>query len=482
MHDTTKPAGQAAACLASVFSAILEEDPLLRFEDFEERALAAGHAAMAAALGLALERLDARLCASLPAGQHVHDVRKRTLATQVGDVAFTYRRVRDEHGCTVVPFADALDLPWGCRVSPAAKSFLVDAGAEVSYAKAARLMQRAGGSRVSATCVMRALRAAGGLCAEEDAAAAEALYGQGIVPDAELEASQISLEVDGTWIRLQGTSEGDPKRVEVKALVAYGEKVERGRKVVRTNAVRHACVGSPEAFWTQGMAAVGARFDLSKLERCHVGQDGEGWCSRAEEFLPGKACVTSHLDPFHVNRAVMGCFADPKAAWHVLDVLWDGGKEEAARLLEACRDLGVAREKAAGRVIGYLRNNMGIIDVEGPSLGTMESENQHLYGARMDSVPCAWSKEGASAMARVRSRIHSKRGLPRQTRERSLSPKRAAHRERRVLESLARKGSGNVVKSVGRGYLPPHQASVSGMSAEVRFAAGLDSAMVQIRG
>lgn len=38
------------------------------------------------------------------------------------------------------------------------------------------------------------------------------------------------------------------------------------------------------------------------------------------------------------------------------------------------------------------------------SLGTMEAEQQHVYGARMDSVPCGWSERGADAMARVRSR------------------------------------------------------------------------------
>ena len=40
----------------------------------------------------------------------------------VGDLRFKYRRVRDAFGNTVVPYADALDLPWGARVTPGAKS------------------------------------------------------------------------------------------------------------------------------------------------------------------------------------------------------------------------------------------------------------------------------------------------------------------------------------------------------------------------
>ena len=51
--------------------------------------------------------------------------------------------------------------------------------------------------------------------------------------------------------------------------------------------------------------------------------------------------------------------------------------------------------------MAYLENNMEIIAGEGPSLGTMESESQHVYGVRMDSFPCAWSVRGASDMARL---------------------------------------------------------------------------------
>ena len=215
-----------------------------------------------------------------------------------------------------------------------------------------------------------------------------------------------------------------------------------------------------------------------------MGTDGEGWCERGTEFFPAKVRSTGHLDPFHVNRAVLSCFdADSRqGAWHVLDVLNDGDKEEACRLLEAMRDMGIAREKRSTEVIGYLRNNIDLIAVEGPSLGTMESENQHLYGARMDSVPCAWSRSGASAMARVISRKHSKREVPRMTRVRSLTPKRAKQRERKILAALNTGSTGKLVESVGSGYLPPHHASFVGMSADVRYAAGIDKGMIPVWG
>lgn len=482
MNDTATPRAEASSLLAPVFFEVLCEEGIT-FEAFESRSIAIGHAVIADAMSMAIERLDARLCADLPDGCRVHDRRGKTLASEVGDLRFRYRRVRDAFGNAVVPYADALDLPWGARVTPGAKSFLVEAGADVSYQKAANLLAR-NGSRVSATTVMNALRQAGALCAEEDVALAEDLFVNGVTPPGEVESEQVLVEADGTWVRLQNAREGEPGRVEIKALVAYGSKEEVGGKVRRADCVHHGCVAPPDSFWAQGVAAIGTRFDLSKVEACHLGTDGEGWCKRGAEFLPARAKPVGHLDPFHVNRAVLSCFGkeNEKGAWHVLGVLNDGDKEEACRLLEAMRDQGIAREGQATRVVGYLRGNIDLIAVDGPSLGTMESENQHLYGARMDSVPCAWSRAGASAMARVVSRRRSRREIPRMTRSRSLTPGRARRREARILASLESGGSGKVVESVGSGYLPPHQASVASMSADVRYAAGVDSGMIPMQG
>ncbi|MFR2951079.1 MAG: UPF0236 family transposase-like protein [Collinsella intestinalis] len=479
MHDTTAPWAKASSLLALSFSEILDEEGI-DFEEFESRAIALGHAAIAEAMSLSLERKDASLCAALGDGLAVHDRRPKTLASEIGDLAFSYRRARDRYGNTVVPLADFLDLPWCARVTPGARSS--------GRGRRRRLLpegrQPDGAARLAREpTVMNSLRTAGALCAEEDAALAEDLFANGVTPPGEIESEQVLVEADGTWVSLQGVAEGEPDRVEIKALVAYGSKEKAGKKTRRTDCVHHGCVGSPDAFWTQGIAAIGTKFDLSKVEVCHMGTDGEGWCKRGAEFFPAKVRSTGHLDPFHVNRAVLSCFdkENARGAWHVLDVLNDGDREEACLLLEAMRDFGIAREKRAGEVVGYLRSNIDLVAVEGPSLGTMESENQHLYGSRMDSVPCAWSRPGASAMARVISRKSSKRAIPSLTRSRSLTPRRAKQRERRILSALAG-GTGKVVECVGSGYLPPHRASLVGKSAEVRYAAGIDKGMIPVLG
>ena len=111
----------------------------------------------------------------------------------------------------------------------------------------------------------------------------------------------------------------------------------------------------------------------------------------------------------------------------------------------------------------------------------MESENQHVYGARMDSFPCAWSVRGASDMARLRCRSVSGRPIPRMNREKSMSERKLAARGRRALAPYAG-GCGRVAESAGRGYEAPHRASTVGAAAEIRYAADVDGDMVAIRG
>lgn len=85
--------------------------------------------------------------------------------------------------------------------------------------------------------------------------------------------------------------------------------------------------------------------------------------------MPARKEVTGPLDPFHVNRDVLGRFPDPKMGWRMLDVLLDGDKDETVALLETRCDVGFAREGRVDRVIGYLRNNVDLIGAKGPSLG-----------------------------------------------------------------------------------------------------------------
>ena len=160
MDNSTNPRAKATAALAEMFfeAACAAED----MSGLESDAIGLGHACMADALGLALEALDAKLLSERPEGLRAHDMRLRTLATEVGDVSFSIRRYRDRCGKDAYLLADALDIPYGCRISPGAREFLVEAASHVSYAKAAKLLARHG-SKIRPTAVMGVMRQAGAL-------------------------------------------------------------------------------------------------------------------------------------------------------------------------------------------------------------------------------------------------------------------------------------------------------------------------------
>ena len=459
---------EAVACLTSVFLDLLEQRfPTL--EPFEDEVISIGHGVMLQAMVASLELFDDALCDSYAPGVAIKGKKSRSLATRIGDACFERRICTDRYGNPAVPLDEVLDLPHGSRISPGAANFLLNAGIEVSYAKAAHLLELSGGSCVSARSVMNVLRRSGSRCAQDDTAAAHELFVNGVLPDAEGAIDELYLEADGTYIPLQGGG-----GVEIKACVAYAGKTA-GSKVERISPVRHGCAGKPTEFWPQAISVIGQRFDLSRVEVCHAGFDGEDWCKQGGNYLPGNTKTDGNLDAFHVNRAVAACFPkeEKDARYQVLDCVWHGRAQDAAEMLEHYKDEGTAKGgDVVAKVAKYLRNNAGFIRANPPSLGTMEAENEHLYASRMKSVPCAWSAQGASDMARLRSRKFSGRKLLYPTREESLSEERRKLRQKRIEEHFNKKRP-RLVEYVGHGYEYPHKASTMNYRADIRYHAGL---------
>lgn len=272
------------------------------------------------------------------------------------------------------------------------------------------------------------------------------------------------VEADGTYVRMR-----DGSTAEVKAVVAYAGKERRGGRAARVLPVRLGCVGeAPGDFWEQAVAHVGRRFDLARVERVRLGTDGEA------QYVNGLARMrfpeaSGHIDPFHVARAVASCAVDRAAGGALLaDAVRSLGPEACADLIDDMVEDGTARE-GSGAVASYLRRHAAEIG-GGPSMGTMEAEQQHMYKVRMASFPCAWSPAGADAMARVRSWLHSGFELPARTREASRSPRRAARRDERLARFVSAQ-PGSRVKSEGKGWEYPVSASLSGLASDVRFRA-----------
>lgn len=452
----------AVAALEAALAELIESSPA-GFAALEGAAKRMALASGAEALSRALEAYDRKLLASSrPAGSRVHSRRARTLATTMGDVTFRRALLLDAAGSTLCPLDEELGLPLGDRVSPSAREFLVTCGADVPFARTARLMEMAGGSSVSATTVMNSVRRAGEAVAGLERSAARDLYRDGVPPEADSAAEEVLVEADGTYVRMR-----DGSTAEVKAVVAYAGKERDGRRVARVGPVRLGCVGeAPGDFWEQAVAQIGRRFDLARVERVHLGTDGEAQYVNGVSRLRFPEAA-GHIDPFHVARAVASCAVDRAAGGAALaDAVRSLGPEACADLIDDMIEDGTAREGSEA-VAAYLRRHAAEIG-GGPSMGTMEAEQQHMYKARMASFPCAWSAEGADAMARVRSWVYSGFPLPARTREGSRSRRRAARRDERLARFVASQ-PGSRVKSEGKGWEYPVSASLGGFMADVRY-------------
>ncbi|MCH3942557.1 MAG: UPF0236 family protein [Atopobiaceae bacterium] len=435
-------------------------------------------AAARSAYARALEALDDELCRSLPAGTRIRDRRRRTMGTRLGDVTFVRRTCIDSFGNTVVPVDDAIDLPERARVSPALEAEVVWLAAETSYRLASETLARSGASALSAATVEWCVHRAGRACRDEDERLAESLFVDGVRPDGKEEADLLCVESDGTMVNLQ--HEGDAKRCEIKAMVAYAGKVggtgPKDRKVRRIRPVSFGCVGTARQMWAQGVAAVGSVYDITKVRTVHSGFDGAGWCEGDVTFLGFAEDVVGHLDPFHVNRAVARCFDADHAEQRsrALSEVYHGDARACADLLGSLAAEGSARPSVVAAVAPYLRAHASCIGVAGPSLGTMEPENQHVYQSRLSGVPCAWTRRGADSMARIRSRQASGRVVPRLSRATRITPKARSRREERIERALCHGPvASQVVSSEGRGWEYPTQASTTGYRADVQFESGL---------
>jgi len=420
-----------------------------RFEDFEQVEVCAHRdvlQTLADAMSEALEIFDERLFADRPQGWRVKDARSRSILTEFGEVDFTRRVYTDEFGDRRTYLDEIMALRPRKRLSPGAFRALALFGSEIPYERAARMLFRHCAHDVSGMTTMGVLRETGDLLEVRAEVRRRELFDEGLLPRASRVSEEIRIEADGIWVALQRAR---GRGVEIKALAAYEGKDE-GKRV---GVVHHALVGAPKRFWEEGVAHLAGHYSLPDLKRCWTGSDGARWCTTLGDYLHGPE-VVHKLDPWHVNRAIKKAFPEPTDAAPLFGMLHAGRVEELLDELRLRHDTGPGDESRTRELIGYINNNRASIMASAPSMGTMEGTQAHLYAARMKVWGGAWSREGASDMARIRSTLASGETLPVPVREAAF---RAKDRYRRtaILEKRRYGFSYEMVRSDGKGYEPP---------------------------
>lgn len=440
MHDDT-------ALLKSILVQFCLER-ITRFEDFKKVETSSHEdvlSTLADAMSEALEVFDAQLFSDRPEGWRVKDARSRSILTEFGEVTFTRRVYTDEFGDRRTYLDEIVSLRPRKRLSPGAFQALALFGSEIPYERAAKMLFRHCVGDVSAMTTMGVLRETGDLLEDEAEVQRRELFDEGLVPSGSRMSEELRIEADGIWVALQRAK---GRGVEVKALCAYEDK-RAGRRV---GVVHHALVGGPKRFWEEGVAHLAGHYSLPALKRCYTGSDGAKWCGSLADHLHGPKIVHK-LDPWHVNRAIKTAFPGPQDAAPLFDLLGAGRIDELLDVLRLRLDTGFGEEAKTRALIGYIKNNRASITADAPSMGTMEGTQAHLYAARMKVWGGAWSREGASDMARIRSTLASGEALPTPVREHAF---RAKDRKRRtaILEKRRYGSAYEMVRFDGKGYEP----------------------------
>jgi len=422
---------------------------ITRFEDFEQVERSSHEdvlRTLADAMSEALEIFDARLFADRPQGWRVKDARSRSILTEFGEVTFTRRVYIDEFSDRRTYLDEIVSLRPRKRLSPGAFGALVLFGSEIPYERAARMLFRHCTGDVSGMTTMGVLRETGDLLEGQAEVRRRELFDEGLLPCASRMSEELRVEADGIWVALQRAR---GRGVEIKALCAYEDK-NAGRRV---GVVHHALVGAPKRFWEEGVAHLAGHYSLPALKRCYTGSDGAKWCGSLADHLHGPRIVHK-LDPWHVNRAIRSAFPEHADAAPLFDLLSAAKLDELLDVLSLRLDTGFGDEAKTKALIGYISNNRASIMADTPSMGTMEGTQAHLYAARMKVWGGAWSREGASDMARIRATLASGDVLPVPVREQAF---RAKDRRRRsaILEKQRYGFSYEMVRSEGEGYEPP---------------------------
>lgn len=213
--------------------------------------------------------------------------------------------------------------------------------------------------------------------------------------------------------------------------------------MVRENVLSFAGTGSIEAFRAKAVAEALSVFDLSTIQLVRVGCDGEKCYQRWSEYFPSRIEFENVLDLYHLFKAVEGCFdrknpAERKAKQDIYALLKDGYPLAAADYLETLVKRGLAHYKGDLDIAQYIKNNAFAIRKIDFSLGTVESDQQHIVSAQMKRVPCGWSETGAQAILRLRTRIGSGLALIEVGWEESYTKKEAYAIKKKIEKYYAR--------------------------------------------
>jgi hypothetical protein len=294
-------------------------------------------------------------------------------------------------------------------------------GVQFPFEEAAAMLARLTLVQVSPNACRQATESLGALVAAEEAAERQAAWAD---KSPQLPAVQepitgdFYVSMDGVTVHLE---EKGWKNQWLGAVYTTSAQLAPQRPecvVVRTQQPSfYTALGDITTFG-QHLWLEAQRRGLAQAKRCIVIGDGAHWLWQlAEEHFPDAIQI---LDWYHAStyvwkaaHAIYGEGTDFAKQWakQQLDRLWQGQLPDLLRILESH-----ATKPAVRETLTYFRNNQHRMRYDyfrtlGLQIGsgTIESGCKHVIGARLKQAGMIWSTEGATAVAKLRSRLKSRR-------------------------------------------------------------------------
>ncbi len=418
----------------------------------------------AEALRLELQAFDDYLATEIPSTWRFKEYRHRTIITLVGKITYMRRIYVEPCGICHAYLDEILGIRTRFKLAPDAFIWIVKTAADISYRKTAKAFFERTGAKISHWLVMACIHEEGLLILEE---AHKKAFGHGkdAIDNIPLSSEKLFVEFDGVHIPLQKTTheprkvrwlyerERKSQSVELKVGCFYAGKNERRE---RLGCAHFALDAPPVYFWPLFNAKIASLYDTEVIREVYSSADAAGWCKNHDlDVIAAASSATHHLDRFHINREIRRTFGGmTNKAAHFIKLAYKKKAKKMMRDLQLVINHVKDKEKYLN-LQTYLINNLDLIKAgPGPSMGTMEGTNAHVYAARMKVWGGAWSKKGAACMAAVRARLASTEDLIAPTPDNVLYDDYQIAKRQRYEESCI-SGKWKVSESEGKGYEPP---------------------------
>lgn len=419
------------------------------------------------ALRLELQAMDDHLQKEVPKSWRFKEYRRRTIITLAGKITYMRRIYQEPSGICHAYLDEILGIRTRMKLAPDAFIWIVKTAADISFRKTARAFYERTGAKISHWLVMACVHEEGTLILEE---AYRDTFGDTSSSTKSIPYSSETLfvEFDGIHIPLQ-KSFHEPRKVrwvyeqdrkknslELKVASFYAGKDKKRR---RLGCEHFSLDATPAYFWPVLNARIASVYDIEVIETVHSSADAAGWCvNNGLDVIHTANEAYHYLDRFHLNRECRRVFGGKTTkASHFINLAY---RRKVERML---RDIQLVINKATGKdkeryqkFQTYLQENSELIKRgAGPSMGTMEGTNAHVYAARMKVWGGAWSRHGATYMAALRAHISSGRKLIVPKADNVLYDDYQIARRRRFEEEALREKTLRIQLHKGKGYEPP---------------------------